>query len=260
MITLAVMALRWPLGRVLDLLPQTEDPAIFYAKLLLQGIILWGMPALLMRPWRSTATPAAEKCGGACLWALLLGAAAQLALSPVTGWWAELTGAELTLLRQPENEVQWLLAALALCVVPALCEEAFFRGGLLSGLTETAQKWSALLMTATLFAVMHGSLAGLPAHLAVSVLATLCMLRWGRLRVSVFVHLGYNGAALVLRSLPVNLMSSVPLGIVLLAAALWMTGGISWYSRRRMSLADEALYALALAGAAAGYLPELLRL
>lgn len=260
LLTLLVMALRWPLAWAMNLLPGAEDPAMYYARIILQEMLLWGAPALLMRPWRSDALPENEKCLGSCVAALLLGVTAQLALSPVTLWWADVIGAELTGVSMPENEIQWTLALLALCVAPALCEEAFFRGSVLTGLTLSAQKWSSLLLTMLLFSLMHGSLAGLPAHLAVSLLATLLMLRCGKLRVPVLLHLGYNAASLITAYLPLDLRTSAPLGIVLLTSAVWIAGEIRWYSRRRMNLTDMLLCLLALLCAGVLYLPELLGL
>lgn len=49
----------------------------------------------------------------------------------------------------------WLLA-LALALLPALVEELFFRGGLLSGLEEWGQP-AAILISALCFAMVHGS-------------------------------------------------------------------------------------------------------
>ncbi|MGN0746168.1 MAG: lysostaphin resistance A-like protein [Aristaeellaceae bacterium] len=256
LLTLALMALRVPAGLVLDRVP-AADPAIFYARQCLREALLWGLPALLLRPFRVAGQPK-QRCGGACLAALMLGAAAQLALSPVTALWADWTGAPLSTLSLPENEAQWLLAGLALCVAPALCEEAFFRGGVLTGLTDTASRGTALALSTLLFALMHGSLAGLPAQLAVSLLAGLCMLRWGMLRVSMLLHLGYNAMALLTPSLPVSMGVSAPLLLLLTAAGLWMAGGTAWQGRHgRMGLPEGLLCALAIVCAALAYLPEL---
>ncbi len=258
LLTLALMALRVPAGYVLDLVPAT-DPAIFYARLCLQEALLWGLPALLLRPFRLSGQAVRRGCWGPCLAALMLGAAAQLALSPVTALWATWTGAPLSALSLPENEAQWLLAALALCVAPALCEEAFFRGGVLTGLTDAVSRGTALVLSTLLFALMHGSLAGLPAHLIISLLAGLCMLRWGMLRVCMLLHLGYNAMALMTPALPVSLGVSAPLALLLAAAGLWMAGGISWQGRHgRMGLPEGLLCALAIVCAALAYLPELM--
>lgn len=260
LLTLLVMALRFPLQALISMLPGGDDPAIYYAGLILQEAILWGLPALLMRPWRSDALPRHERCPGACVAALMLGVVAQCALSPVTQWWSGLIGAELTGMSLPENGVQWLLASLALCLTPALCEEAFFRGSVLTGFTLSAKKWAALLLTTLMFALMHGSLAGLPAHLAVSLMATLMMLRYGKLRVPILFHLGYNAASLGAAYLPLDLRTSAPLGLLLAASALWIAGGICWHSRRSMTWQDRILCLITLLGISAAYLPELLRL
>lgn len=260
LITLLIMGLRFPVNYLLNLLPLAEDPAVYYAKLILQEAVLWGLPALLMRPWRSSALPDNEKCLGGCVAAVFLGATVQLAMNPVTNWWAALIGTELKGMVVPENPAQMLLAVLALCLAPALCEEAFFRGSMLTGFTMSAQKWTALTMTTLLFALMHGSLAGLPAHLAVSLLFTLLMLRYGKLRVPILMHMGYNATAMAVIFLPLNLRTSAPLGMVLLGAALWIAGGVQWHSRRRLNLWDALLCLAALLSAGIVYLPELLRL
>ena len=258
--TLAVMLLRLPLTWLVSHLGGAEDPAMYYARLILLQAVVWGFPALLMRPWRSDALPENEKCGGICVAALLLGVIAQLAMTPVTLWWAENAGLQLSGVSMPENEMQWTLAMLALCLTPAVCEEAFFRGSVLTGLSMSAQKWSAMMVTTLLFALMHGSLAGLWGHLTVSLLGTLLMLRCGKLRAPMLLHLGYNAASMVTGYLPLNLMTSAPLGLLLLAAAMWIAGGVNWYSRRRMTLSDMLLCLLALLGAGVMYLPEVLGL
>lgn len=258
LLTLVLLALRIPLGMLLDLLPGGDDPAIFYARLIVQAMLLWGLPSLLMRPWRSARLPENARCLWGCIGAVILGAFSQLMLRPVTAWWAEWTGCALTPLMTPENEIQWILAVLALCVTPALCEETYFRGGVLPGLLGSGTKWAALVISSLLFALMHGSLAGLPAHLVVSVLAGVCMLRWGRLRVSVLFHLGYN-AAVFLPQLPLSMGTSAALALLLAGCALWMCGKIDWYSRRmRLSWPERLLALGTLLAAGMLYLPELI--
>ena len=74
------------------------------------------------------------------------------------------------------------------------------------------------------------------------------------------LHLGYNAASLITAYLPLDLRPSAPLGIVLLASAVWIAGGIRWYSRRRMNFTDMLLCLQALLCAGVLYLPELLGL
>ena len=68
---LCATLLRLPVGLAVGrLVPGTaEDPAAYYAALMLQEILLWGLPALLMRPWRGVAekNPSAGLCFAALL-------------------------------------------------------------------------------------------------------------------------------------------------------------------------------------------------
>lgn len=54
----------------------------------------------------------------------------------------------------------------------------------------------AFAVSVLLFALMHGSMAGLPAHMLISMLCTLLMMATGRLWAPVLAHLGFNAAAL----------------------------------------------------------------
>lgn len=259
--TLSVMLLRLPAGWGIQLLlPNPEgDPALFYAGLILQETLLWGLPALLMLPWRSRRLMVREKSLGLSLAAVFIGFIAQLALMALTPRWVELTGAEQATILLPQNEIQWVLAVLALVVIPAVAEETFFRGGLLTGLCDSMSALNAMLLTTVIFALMHGSLAGFPAHMGVSLLCTLSMMTRGRLRAPIILHMCYNGAALLLRNAPAALVPALPLGLILAAAALWMLSQIIWRGRfRRLRTAEGVALGVIILGAAALYLPEIL--
>lgn len=261
LVTLGVMLLRLPVGWGIQLLlPNPEgDPALFYAALILQEMLLWGLPALLMLPWRSRRLMVREKCAGLCASAVLLGFIAQMALMALTPHWVELTGAEQATILLPQNEIQWVLAVLALVVIPAVAEEAFFRGGLLTGLCDSMSALNATLLTTVIFALMHGSLAGFPAHMGVSLLCSLAMMTRGRLRAPVILHMCYNGAALLLRNVPAALLPGLPLGLILLAAGMWMLSEIIWRGWfRRLRTLDGVTLGMIILGAAAMYIPEIL--
>lgn len=261
LVTLGVMLLRLPVGWGIQLLlPNPEgDPAIFYAALILQEMLLWGLPALVMLPWHSRRLVVRGRSTALCVAAVFLGFIAQAALMALTPRWVALTGAKQANILLPQNEIQWVLAVLALVVIPAIAEEVFFRGGLLTGLCDSMSALNATLLTTVIFALMHGSLAGFPAHLGVSLLCSLAMMSHGRLRVPVVLHMCYNGAALLLRNAPADLMPALPLGMILAAAALWMLSQILWRGRfRRVRMADGVLLGVIILGAAALYLPEIL--
>lgn len=261
LVTLGVMLLRLPVSWGIQLLlPNAEnDPALFYAGLMLQETLLWGLPALLMLPWRTDRLAVRPSGLGFCLGAVLMGLAAQGALMALTPRWVALTGAEQAAVLMPQNEIQWVLAVLALVVIPAVAEEAFFRGGVLIGLCDGMGTASAGLLCTVIFALMHGSLAGFPAHLGISLLCSLAMLTRGQLRVPVLLHMGYNGAALLLRYASVTDGTALALAILLAAGVLWMLSHILRRGRtRRLGLTDGVLLGAVLLGAAALYLPEIL--
>lgn len=259
--TLGVMLLRLPVGWGIQLLlPNAqEDPAIFYARLIIQELLLWGLPALIMLPWRTRRLVVDKRWQGLCLSAVVLGVMAQMALMAVTDWWSGLIGHSGGAMLMPRNEIQWVLAVLALVVIPALTEEAFFRGGLLTGLCDSMNFVPATVLTTLIFALMHGSLGGFPAHLGVSLLCSLAMLCRGRLRAPVLLHMSYNAAALLLRNVQPALMPALPLGMILAASAMWMCGEVIWRRRyHRVSPADAVMLCVIVLGAAALYLPQIL--
>lgn len=255
------MLLRLPVGWGIQLLlPNPEgDTALFYAGLILQEGLLWGLPALLLRPWRTRRLIVQPCSPGLCLAAVVIGFAAQGALMALTPRWVELTGASQAAVMMPQNDIQWVLAVLALVVIPAVAEECFFRGGVLTGLSESGSTLSATVLCTVIFALMHGSLAGFPAHMGISLLCSLIMAARGRLRLPVLLHMGYNGAALLLCYAPVTDETALALSLLLAAALLWMLAQVLWRRRGRpATLADSLLLAAVLLGAAALYLPEFL--
>lgn len=260
-LTLAVMLLRLPVSWLLALLmPDAgSDPAAYYAAVMAQESLLWGLPALLLRPWRGRKPLERPRCLGMAAAMVPLGVVAQAAMTAVTALWSDAIGAQQASVLLPQNAVQWVLVVLALAVVPALAEEAFFRGGMLHALLEAVGTWPALALTTVIFALMHGSLAGLPAHLSVSLLCGLAMLSSGRLWISMVLHMSYNGAALLLRDVPVAWLPALPMGIILAAAALVLAARIRPVrGRKRLAWPDWLLMAAVLLGAAAVYWPELI--
>lgn len=258
---LAVLLLRLSAGHLLAaVLPGTDsDPAAYYAAVAVQEGVLWGLPALVLLPWRSPLLPARKHTLGLGAAMVPLGLVTQALMVAVMARWSAVTGAQQATLMLPQNAVQWLLAVLALAVVPALAEEAFFRGGLLTALLDRLGTWPGLALTTVFFALMHGSLAGFPAHLCISLLCGLAMLASGRVWVSALLHMSYNGAALLLRDLLPEMVPALPFALLLAAAAVAMVAVIR--PRRgtgQLLLTDWLLMMAVLVGAAAMYLPELI--
>jgi len=90
-----------------------------------------------------------------------------------------------------------LTVVLLLAVVPALCEELFFRGFVLSGLRSAFGRWGAVLLVAVAFGVYHQSVHRLLITAMLGTLFGLLVIRWGSLWPAVLAHLLHNGITLL---------------------------------------------------------------
>lgn len=118
----------------------------------------------------------------------------------------------------PQSPGQWALALLAIAIVPALCEELFFRGLVQSALCRYLPR-AGLWIAAGVFALVHGRWDGLPALLGVgAVLGAVYRRRgyWG----SAALHALYNGVVLVLSAREIG----VTPGMLLLCGAACLIG------------------------------------
>ena len=170
-------------------------------------VFLFALPGLLLisaRPERwqsfrdSLKRPSVETTGFCMLGAV----GATIAVSLVVLMWqpyAEklLGGPELTPpLPTPGNAGEWALSLLCMAVVPALCEELFFRGFLHTALMKRFPRM-ALWITAIVFAALHLELTSFPGLLLVG--WVLGMLREKRgLAAGMLFHAMYNSVVLIL--------------------------------------------------------------
>jgi len=159
-------------------------------------ILLLGLPAMLARPWTSVRLRRRKSIwpgmGMAVAGALLT----RAALSPVDAAWQGWLGLASDALPVPESVPMAMLYIAALAVIPAITEEAFFRGAVLTGLLDGSRRVTAVLLTTAVFVLMHGNVANLPSLLVISLLLTLLMLHTGHIAVPVTAHLVYNLTAL----------------------------------------------------------------
>uniref|UniRef100_A0A7C4QNE6 CPBP family intramembrane metalloprotease n=1 Tax=Schlesneria paludicola TaxID=360056 RepID=A0A7C4QNE6_9PLAN len=102
------------------------------------------------------------------------------------------------------RETPWIWRLLTLAVVPAVCEEWFFRGFLFQALRTKAGPWGTVALTAALFGLFHTLLGDtllavrfVPATLMGLVLGALS-LRTGSLFPGMVVHVLHNSALLTL--------------------------------------------------------------
>ena len=197
-VTLALALVTRPLDILLGaMLPDVSvNPLPQCLAGMLASLLLLGLPAWLMRPWTSIRLTRAKSLWPGLLMAVGGALLLRGALSPVdTAWqrWLEIAPNPLP---APANLPTALLYVLALTAIPALAEEAFFRGALLTSLLDGSRRAAAVALTTVIFALMHTSAANLPSLLAVSLFLTLLMLRTGCIAVLKTAHLVYNLTAL----------------------------------------------------------------
>ena len=230
-VLLVLTALLSPLSLLLSALwPQLRtSAAAYYGCLSLQELLLWLLPALCMLPWRHQRLGPKAGVRPLALLAVPVGLAAQVFASRLSALLPRQAAG--TALPQPATPGEWLLAALALVLLPALCEEAFFRGCLTCHLLDALHPAWACGLSVLYFTLIHGSVAELPGLLLISLLCTLLMLATGRLWAPVAAHMAFNAMALLLPLLPdtpwLLLTGLLPLGLAVL-----LPPRLSWRKRK----------------------------
>lgn len=95
----------------------------------------------------------------------------------------------------PSNISELTSAILLVGVLPGICEELFFRGGLMGAWERRGTKL-ALVVTSALFAMLHGSIFGLPIQLIMGFVLGYVLILSDSLYVSMIYHTVYNSASL----------------------------------------------------------------
>ncbi|MBC7541441.1 MAG: CPBP family intramembrane metalloprotease [Candidatus Sericytochromatia bacterium] len=96
---------------------------------------------------------------------------------------------------------QVLTLILIVGVVPAICEEVFFRGFLMQVLGRHWRPWPVILATAALFAGLHLDLIGMPTYLILGVWFGVLALVSGSLVWPILAHLLHNSLDVIGRNL-----------------------------------------------------------
>jgi ABC-2 type transport system permease protein/sodium transport system permease protein len=89
-----------------------------------------------------------------------------------------------------------LVVVLLLAAVPALCEELFFRGYVLSGVRSTLGKMPAVLLVAVVFAVFHQSIFRFFFTALLGILLGLLVVRWRSVWPAVLAHFMHNAISI----------------------------------------------------------------
>jgi len=196
---LCVTLLRLPVTLLVQrLLPDVSvAPEWNYAAAMLQSIVMFALPGMLLIQRKGRTLQLDRWTLAWTAAAAAVAVLARAALTPLNAWWGSLIGQSGTAIPEVRGLWDGLLRLLALAIVPAIAEELFFRGALLQNLRNALGDRKACGLTTLFFALMHGSLAGLPGHLGISLLLTLSALCSGSLSAPVSMHLIYNVTALV---------------------------------------------------------------
>ena len=195
---LALAVLTGPLKLLLAaMLPDsTVDPVPGCIAGMALSLLTMGLPAWLLRPWTSPRLRQPKSLLPGLAMAAATALLIRAAMTPVDAAWQRTLGLAPETMPVPESITLAMLYVTALVIVPALAEEAFFRGTLLASLLDGSRRITAGLLTTLAFALLHGTLANLPSLLALSALLTLLMLHTGHIAVPMTAHLIYNLTAL----------------------------------------------------------------
>ena len=166
MVLLILTAVKLLLERLLALmLPHDLHQNTRLLLSMAQEALLIGLPALLMRRGRSARTGTMRLSIGLLLCAAVLGLAMRALATPLTQLWGNFLSAPERQIAAADSAGEWCLQLLALAVLPAVLEEALFRGIVLQTLLDSGSRFGAWLLTTLFFSLLHGNLAALPAHL-----------------------------------------------------------------------------------------------
>ena len=253
LVLLALAVLTRPLDSLLAvMLPDSSVNAVPYMiGGMLITILLLGVPAMLMRPWTSVRLTKAKSAWPGLVMAAAAAVLTRAAMSPVDSAWQNWLGLAPEALPVPQSVPEAMLYIVALAVIPAIAEEIFFRGAVLTPLLDGSRRVTAVLLTTVNFALMHGSAANLPSLLAVSLLLTLLMLHTGHIAVPMTAHLVFNLTALNWIAIPV--WGSLLCGAVLIGLMVYICARQPKFAHPPMKWPDGLIAAATIVVLAAVY-------
>lgn len=97
------------------------------------------------------------------------------------------------------NFGEYILAIIIMAFLPALCEEALFRGGLQNFLTRSTKKpWLSIIIVSILFSALHFSFYGFLSRIFLGVILGLLYQYSGRLWLNIIAHFFNNALAVTM--------------------------------------------------------------
>jgi len=133
--------------------------------------------------------------------AVALAAPAVLLSDCISTWWyllLQAIGGSLspTVTVVPASGAEAAIYLVVLAVLPGICEELMFRGGIL-GAWERRGTLQAICVSSVLFCALHGSLQGLPVQLLLGFVLGLLVVRSDSLLTGMLFHVFYNAFSLL---------------------------------------------------------------
>ena len=126
---------------------------------------------------------------------------------------------------------------LAISILPAICEEACFRGVVLSGIGNTGSRTTAIVGSALLFGLFHINPYHVATATAVGLVLSAAALETGSIYVAILIHFANNGLRVLSTRVPAletltNNKIAIVFGCVLTACGLFVVRG----SRRSQAI------------------------
>ena len=140
-----------------------------------------------------------SKRGGPYMRSIILGIVAAMLMLGITALWQSFIFAQGINLNRLVTDINYgtvFTSLLVAAVAPAVCEELFFRGALMSAF-EPYGGGIAVTLSGLLFAMIHGAFAALPVHLLLGLTLAYVAYASRNIFAPVCVHFAYN-ATLVL--------------------------------------------------------------
>ena len=132
-----------------------------------------------------------------CLAAAFLCVPLANSLSALWSMLLEAMGLALYSTEIPMNDAsELMLAVFAVAVLPGICEELLFRGVVL-GAYEKGGTRKAVLVSALLFSMLHGSVQGLPVQFIIGLILGLAVYMTDSLYTGMMIHTAYNAFILI---------------------------------------------------------------
>lgn len=129
------------------------------------------------------------------------------------------------------SSIQILLIIISMAILPAVCEEAFFRGFLFSGLNGSHHPWIGVIFSALLFGLFHLNPINFLPALLTGLLFGLLRARTGSLLPPMAAHFLINGWSILVVNTPLRnsvhwsiQVESVPMPLLLGSSILILVG------------------------------------